>query len=263
MKQFIIISSIILLYLFGCQKTVFQKTIQNKTSINHITTMTFNIRHANFIAGWTNNSRKEEIISILMAYSPDIICLQETYDFQYKDIKKELLKYDSYGVGRNDGKEDGEYCPIFFQKERFTLLNAGTFWFSNTPEVPGSKVLIDIVPRICTWVQLKDSYTNKELFVYNLHITPISQSSREKNISLLKNRLKYPCIIAGDFNMKIDNKAMIPLGSMKKVRLTSNQIDHIIYSQDMTLVEACIDMYDPYPSDHYALIAILKWADVE
>ena len=64
---------------------------------------------------------------------------QEVLHNQLLDLA-ELLgdDYAHVGVGRDDGKEAGEYSPIFFDKTKFELVRWKTVWLSETPEKPGS-----------------------------------------------------------------------------------------------------------------------------
>ena len=69
----------------------------------------------------------------------DILGTQEVLHNQLEDLKQRLPEYGVIGVGREDGKEKGEYSALWYQKDRFNLLDSGYFWLSETPEVAGSK----------------------------------------------------------------------------------------------------------------------------
>ena len=69
----------------------------------------------------------------------DIVGFQEVLHNQLQDLKELLGEgYDHVGVGRDDGKEKGEYSPIFWDKELFEVVRWKSVWLSPTPEVPGS-----------------------------------------------------------------------------------------------------------------------------
>ncbi|MCZ6776458.1 MAG: endonuclease, partial [Ignavibacteria bacterium] len=57
-------------------------------------------------------------------------------------------------MGRDDGKTVGEYSAILYLSDRFCADEEGTFWFSETPEIPGSRNWGNSIPRICTWMRL-------------------------------------------------------------------------------------------------------------
>ncbi len=70
--------------------------------------------------------------------SPDLIGFQEVLLHQYTFLDSVLNEYDSYGAGRNDGKNEGEMVPVFYKKELYELKEKGTFWLSSQPDVPGT-----------------------------------------------------------------------------------------------------------------------------
>lgn len=85
--------------------------------------MTFNIR-LDAPSDSANNwkYRKENVYQMITYYHPDLLGMQEVCHNQMEDLKQGLPQYTALGVGRDDGKEAGEYCPIFFNPNRFTLL---------------------------------------------------------------------------------------------------------------------------------------------
>lgn len=168
--------------------------------------MSYNIRFDNPADGsnaWSN--RKEKVFSIIRLYKPDILGLQEPLPNQISEINNEFRNFSWYGVGRDDGKEKGEFNPIFFNTVRFERLNSGTFWLSETPEVPGSKSWYAILPRICSWVKLKDKFSGDSLFAFNTHFDHGGDASRNESAHLLLNKIveiagTVPVVITGDFN---------------------------------------------------------------
>jgi len=91
--------------------------------------MTYNIRYDNKDDGinqWSN--RKQNVIAIIKKYKPDILGVQEALVNQMAYIDSMLPDFDYAGVGRNDGKTKGEYSAVFYNKDKFTLLDKNTFW---------------------------------------------------------------------------------------------------------------------------------------
>lgn len=43
------------------------------------------------------------------------------------------------GVGRDDGKQAGEYAPIYYRNDRFQPLSVEHIWLSQTPQQVGSR----------------------------------------------------------------------------------------------------------------------------
>ena len=73
------------------------------------------------------------VIQSILNFGPDLLGVQEPYNYQVADLRAGLSDYGFVGVGRNDGDEEGEFCGIFYRQDRFTLVDAGNFWLSDTP----------------------------------------------------------------------------------------------------------------------------------
>tara|TARA_B100000953_G_scaffold65712_1_gene52562 strand:- start:880 stop:1557 length:678 start_codon:yes stop_codon:yes gene_type:complete len=142
---------------------------------------------------------------MLIKYSPSIIGIQEGLLNQVQYIDSSLINYDYVGVGRDDGKEKGEFCAIYFDTTRYVLLKNSTFWLSETPDTisVGWDAALE---RICTYGLFKDRITNKEFWVFNTHFDHIGIIAREKSSGLILKRIKkinrqsLPVILMGDFN---------------------------------------------------------------
>ena len=122
MKRFVLVSGLFCAFFLSAQ------------SLN---VMTFNIRLA--LDSDKENSweyRKAEAIQLLNYYEPDIFGVQEAVPQQMTDIKTGLKNYDFVGVGRDDGKNTGEYSALFYDTEKLKVLRSGTFWLSETPDQP-------------------------------------------------------------------------------------------------------------------------------
>lgn len=176
-----------------------------------ISVMSFNIRYGTAPDGendWTH--RHERVFQLIKSYQPDVIGLQEALEFQLQQLLTELPEYEKVGVGRDDGAKKGEYAAILYKKDKFKPANGGTFWFSDTPEQPGSTSWGNTIPRICTWVRLRESSTDAFFYVYNVHLDHESQVSRERSALYLTQRINQrqypdPVIATGDFNAGKNN----------------------------------------------------------
>jgi len=175
--------------------------------------MSFNIRYGTANDGenrWP--LRREFLIDVMREQNADVVGLQEALDFQIDEIVAALPIYAVLGVGRDDGARKGEYSAILFRRDRFQVSDAGTFWFSDTPEVVASKSWGNNITRICTWARLVDR-DGRAFWHYNVHLDHQSQPSRERSAQLLRQRIdarrfpQEPVVITGDFNAGERNPA--------------------------------------------------------
>jgi len=155
-----------------------------------INVMTFNIRYDNTGDGqniWAN--RRDRAANAIKFYSPDLFGTQETLHNQLEDLKSRLPEYGVIGVGREDGKEKGEYSPVWYKKDRFSLQSSGYFWLSETPDVAGSKGWDGACERIATWAIFKDKYTNNAVFFINTHLDHQGVVARREGVNLLFQKI--------------------------------------------------------------------------
>ncbi len=176
--------------------------------------MTFNIRYATADDGENNwDKRKDLAVDVLRRYHPDIVGLQEALRGQLDDIRAVLPEYGELGVGRDDGKTKGEYSAILYRQDRLDVSDSGTFWLSDTPEVPGSTTWGNQITRICTWGRFVPKSSGRAFYLFNTHLDHISQPSREKSVALLAERIQKrkhpdPFLVTGDLNSGEDNPAV-------------------------------------------------------
>jgi endonuclease/exonuclease/phosphatase family metal-dependent hydrolase len=169
--------------------------------------MSFNIRRGTARDGrnhWI--FRRNLVHEILNRYRPDILGLQEAMDFQITAVRKMLSGYEMVGIGGLGGSE-GMHTAIFFNGARFSLAEEGTFWLSDTPDVPGSKGWGNILPRTCTWVRLVEKDSRQGFYFYNTHLNHISLRSRKKSVVFLAQHIHArsfpdPFVLMGDFNAR-------------------------------------------------------------
>jgi len=168
--------------------------------------MSYNIRYDNtwdVENSWT--IRRNKVSQIFIQYAPSIIGIQEGLLNQVQYIDSCLINYDYVGIGREDGKEQGEFCAIYFDTTRFAVLNHSTFWLSETPDTisVGWDAALE---RICTYGLFKDRKTAEEFWVFNTHFDHMGARAREQSSGLILKRIKkinrrsLPLILMGDFN---------------------------------------------------------------
>ena len=196
MKKFFLI--IFVAFLWGVQLAGAQQ----------LTVATYNIRYKNASDSGAGNGwdrRCPVICGLIRFHDFDVFGAQEVLHAQLKDMQKALPAYDYVGVGRNDGKKRGEYAPVFYKRERFEPLRSGHFWLSEITDRP-NKGWDAALPRICTWVKLKDKQNGFEFYFFNLHMDHIGVIARKKSAELVIRKIREMCgsdpvILTGDFNV--------------------------------------------------------------
>jgi alpha-1,2-mannosidase, putative len=178
-----------------------------------IKVMSFNIRYDTSSDGANQwKYRKDQVGKMLKEQAPDIIGLQEVLNNQLEDLKERLPEYKTIGVGRTDGKKEGEYSPLFYKEERFTEEESGTFWLSEKPTKIGKKGWDASHPRIATWAILKDKISNQCFFILSTHFDHKGKTVRKESAKLILSKVEeyangLPAIIMGDLNVTPDSDA--------------------------------------------------------
>ncbi|EID75037.1 endonuclease/exonuclease/phosphatase family protein [Imtechella halotolerans] len=160
---------------------------------------------------WAN--RKPFFMAQIRFHMPDVLGVQEALPNQMGDMSSVLPEYSFIGVGRDDGKEQGEYSAIFYKRELFDVLDSGTFWLSPTPEKP-SLGWDAAYNRICTYALFKNKKTGERFWMFNTHFDHIGEIARKNSAVLILQKIKslnsqgYPVVLSGDFNMEPSHKGI-------------------------------------------------------
>lgn len=178
-----------------------------------IITGTFNLRYDNpgdSINAWPN--RKDKVADLIRFYNFDCFGTQEGLHHQLVQLKERLPEYDFVGVGRKDGKEDGEYAAIFYKKDKYEAVKSGTFWLSGTDIHHPNKGWDAVLPRICTWVELKDIKSGRIFYHFNTHFDHVGTIARAESAKLIMEKVREiggqrPAILTGDFNVDQHSKS--------------------------------------------------------
>ena len=192
----------------------FKSSAQKQTRDYDLKVMSYNIRMG--VAKDGTNSweyRYPATALMLKDQMPDVFGVQEAFNFQIKFIEENFNDYDSFGVGRDNGKSEGEFMSIFWNKKTVKMIKGGTFWLSETPEKP-SMGWDAACKRTATWALMKDKNTGKLFYFVNTHLDHKGAEARRKGLELIVSRIDeinpkgYPMILTGDFNVKPDNEAL-------------------------------------------------------
>jgi endonuclease/exonuclease/phosphatase family metal-dependent hydrolase len=262
---------------------------------NDLRVMTFNVRVRTFIDLFDNwTSRRDLLAQTVRQSDPDILGTQECLAEQSDYLRQELADYDFVGVGRDDGDRRGEMCALFFRRDRFEKIDAGHFWLSQSPDVPGSRSWGSAYTRMATWVKLRQRGGGPTVCIVNTHFDVFSARARLESARLVRSKIQslaagLPCIVMGDFNdspgseayrellvngigpaMADAFRASNPISSAHEGtrhdfsgRTTGPRIDWIVVSREFQSVESSIvhaSRNGKYPSDHFPVTAVLKLA---
>ena len=248
--------------------------------------MSYNIRLGSATDG-TNSwmYRCPATLEMLEDQNPDVIGLQEALRDQVMFIEEFTKDYDYVGVGREDGKKEGEHMAIFWNKKTVKLMKWGTFWLSETPEKP-SMGWDAACYRTATWALIKDKRTGEKFYFVNTHLDHVGAEARKNGLKLIVERIGqinlegYPMVLTGDFNIKPSAPELKDLDacmkSARKVALTTDShntfnnwgkaksdmiIDYIYISGFSSCLEyqTVTKKYAQrtYISDHYPIFARL------
>ena len=247
--------------------------------------MTYNIRLDVTSDGenrWDN--RKEMLSGQVLFYEPDFMGVQEALHHQMQYIDNTLTSYNFIGVARDDGKQQGEYSAIFYNKDRYKVLQQSTFWLSQTCDSV-SFGWDAACRRVCTYGLFQDNKTKQKLWVFNTHFDHVGNVARVESAKLILRKIKelnkqnLPVVLTGDFNLEEDSESIklisAQLNDAKKTaklvfgpegtfnafqfdKPVTKRIDYIFTTSGITVNKYAV-LSDSkncrYPSDHLPVYA--------
>ena len=250
--------------------------------------ISFNIRYNSWNNidgknGWPY--RKDAVVKMVEQEKPAAIGLQEALIDQLQYLDSKLTSYRRIGVGRDDGKEAGEFMAIYYDTTQVVLLSGETKWLSKTPDKPGKGWDAACV-RTVTIAKFKVKESGKEFFYYNTHLDHVGKTARAESTRLIVSLAKEsspdtPVILGGDMNSTIDDtifrnlyaEGLRAARETAPKKRTDNRITYNAYGKDK---RAVIDHFFvkgvkvqwfrtldgdygvPYISDHYPIEMTIK-----
>lgn len=274
MKRFTIIFSALLL-LCSCSKPADELKI-----------ISFNIRYNSYENidgenGWPN--RKAAVVKMIQEERPAAIGLQEALIDQLQYLDSCLPEYRRIGVGRDDGKEAGEFMAIYYDTTRLSIRLdlCATLWLSESPWEP-SKGWDAACYRTVTCAFLTDKKSGQSFCYHNTHLDHMGSVARAESAKYLAELTDdsegFPVILGGDMNSSIDDtifNAFYNVGLQPAREMTDSTSHAITYSgygkeegkvidhffvKDVKVVSFRTldgDYGVPYISDHYPIEMII------
>lgn len=265
------------------------------SEFTQIKVMSYNIRlntPSDGINAWPR--RKDNVAAMIgTKHQADVAGLQEVLKGQIDDLQERLPEYAWVGSGREDGKDSGEFSPVFYRKDRVEVLEDDTFWLSETPEVPGSTSWDAAITRVVTWARFKDKNTGREFYFFNTHFDHRGHQARIESARILVNRVSevpenMPVIITGDFNIPETSEAYAIIAeapglhdaryvseaghegptatfsNWEELRQPESRIDYIFVREGIAVLNHRVldDRYDGrFPSDHLPVISEIRFSN--
>jgi endonuclease/exonuclease/phosphatase family metal-dependent hydrolase len=190
-----------------------------------IRVLTINVRYSTANDGENAWEYRKEFLADIVATSSDtntpydfVGCQETTVDPrpEFNQVNYIISKMPNYGAiwrSREKTPEKGEAMLILWRKEHWRIdeTDQGTFWLSETPDIPGSKTDPKAGCTRCVtfglFHELKDNKeTGRKLYVCNTHYDHQSEESRQLAakqvmawIAARKDK-NAPLVIMGDLN---------------------------------------------------------------
>ena len=205
------------LFIAGCSGT------PSSAAANPVRVGTFNVRLSPGDMGTPNawSERKADMVAMLKGLDLDAGGLQEVCPDQARYLRDNMPDYEFVGEHRGADRVSDEASPVFFRKSRFEAEKKGTFWLSETPDVPGVKGWGAACPRVCSYLVLRDKSTGRRFCFANTHTDHKSALAREKGMLLVIERMKEfgagaPIVFTGDHNCRETEAPAIAVSGLLK-----------------------------------------------
>ncbi len=230
-------------------------------------------------------TRKGMVTDILKNNRPDSFGLQESHYDWMTAVSEALPEYAYVGVGRDDGMQGGEYSPVFYLKDKYDVLDSGTFWLSETPDKP-SFGWDAVCRRVCSWAKLQDKKSGTTYVHINTHLDHRGALARTNGLQMILDfaeKFDVPVVCTGDFNFKegCELYKQMTSGCLADSKYTAKDtmnnitfnafypiiekpeapmiIDYVSFTKgvDVEKYRVITDRPDgKFPSDHYPVMAI-------
>lgn len=156
----------------------------------------------------TVDARAEGLASILLSCDADSIGVQEARPAWVEQFEKRLPEYGRVGFSA-DGEKPGKYTfgtYIYYKKDKYNVIDSGTFWLSKTPDVPSKFSDTVDCNRTCCWVILENKTTGKRYVHTNSHLDWMDPKATAYQIKMIQDKIKefaakgLPVFATGDYN---------------------------------------------------------------
>lgn len=236
MKKLISTLFVLVFLLSANSCSVTQKAKDSKMKI-----ATYNLRYLNNKDYESGNGWKDRypyVGKLIKDYGFEIFGTQEGVYSQLEDLKSVLPGFKYTGVGREDGDRKGEFAAIFYNTDKFELLDEGHFWLSDTTDVPN--IAWDAaLPRVCSWGKFKNKENDKTFYFFDLHTDHKGSTARLESAKLMTKKIPEiakdaPAILTGDFNADQRSEPYNILNNSGIVKDSRTMTDNINETKNFT-----------------------------
>ena len=255
-----------------------------------VTVMSYNLR----CTGTDEQAPAERapfVAQDIARYAPDSFGAQECEKVWFDLLDEALPQYARVGTPRY--VLFGEASPVYYLKDKYDLVDSGTFWLSLTPSIP-SRFPDAQFNRVCTYAVLRDKGTGFTYAHFNTHLDHRGYYARAEAAAIISEKIAaicpdLPVILTGDLNIKEGSEEAARFLSIgfENVRITAaqrenadattyhnygkveNEIIDYIFTNPAFLIAAeryvtDLSCYDGiYPSDHHPIAATLVLQNYE
>lgn len=213
--------------------SVFSLCLTIGLSAQSLTVMSYNLRYDNQSdAPYHWDARKAGALEIITRERPQLLGVQEALKTQVDFLDQNLKGYARVGVGREDGKTEGEYSAIYYDTNRFDLKSQKNIWLSETPD-EATLGWDGVCKRVMTYVILYDKKAKRDIAYLNTHFDHVGQVARAESAKLVVHTMKsvapnMPIIFSGDLNAEPDDSAIEYILNADIVDDTYEEADKII-----------------------------------
>lgn len=152
------------------------------------------------ILTWPTEERLQQIVTIIKDYAPDVIGMQEAVPYAVVSLKSLIGDtYDCVHLERDTGS--GESTPIWYNKNKYNLVDSGSGWLSATPDTM-SKLPKSEYYRVYVYVVLENKETGTRFVHVNTHLD--FADAQQQQVSILLGQTAHlaymPMFYTADWN---------------------------------------------------------------
>ena len=211
-------------------------------------------------------TKMPKVLAILKEYQPDLIGLQEVAAFDKLTYLRGLPDYDFVWYAIDSS---GYAAPILYRKDKFKLIDSGTQWLSDTPNVKYSKYSESDYIRSYIYALFEDLATGQQFVYINLHADYVPAANVKQINKLLELTQKFrdrglPVFYTADWNMSIGSEGFKDIVASNLLPtysyLENPKLDGTMVGSDATIDFCFVDAYH-FTASEYKVIRDHKYSD--